>query len=157
MIKVENYPYAYKEVYVILNNMSEEEVSMIPQDFMELIKENMDDEYEFEIYDDIPFEEQTILHETKAILAYIFMNFWGTEEQKAKIKAKFEQDIIDEENAKGKYNPDELFKNKKAPIQENYVEEIKKEEINKNTQLIEYKEKNFFTKIIDSIKKLFKK
>ena len=155
MIKVENYPNAFKEVYVILNHMSEEEVILIPQNFMDMIKNNMDNEYEFELYDDIPFEEQVILQETKAILAYIFINFWGTEEQKTKIKAKFEQDIINEENAKGKYNPDDLFSNKKkmTEIEENNEELHAKE----NVQLVKYEKKNVFARIIDSIKKLFKK
>ena len=156
MIKVENYPNAYKEVYVILNNMSEEEVNKIPKDFMDMIKNNMDNDYEFEVYDDIPFEEQSVLHETKAILAYIFMNFWGTEEQKSKIKAKFKQDLIEEENAKGSYNPDELFKNREKII-ENIEDEEGSVEKTENVQLIEYKEKNIFTKIMESIKKLFKR
>ncbi|MBP3255569.1 MAG: hypothetical protein J6M60_03670 [Clostridia bacterium] len=154
MIKVENYPNAFKEVYVILNHMSEEEVNLIPQNFMDMIKNNMDDEYEFELYDDMPFEDQVILQETKAILAYIFMNFWGTEEQKTKIKAKFEQDLIEAEEAKGKYNPDELFANKKkmTKIEEN-VDSLNTEE---NVQLVKYEKKNIFERIIDSIKKIFK-
>ena len=31
MIKVENYPNAYREVYVILNNINEENFKAIPQ------------------------------------------------------------------------------------------------------------------------------
>lgn len=155
MIKVENYPSAFKEVYVILNSMSKEDVDKIPSDFMDMIKNNMDDEYEFELYDDISFEEQFLLQETKAILAHIFLNYWGTEEQNAKIKAKFEQDLREEEESKGKYNPDELFKKKKDIFNEKKIEEVNSKE--KNVQLVEYKEKGFWVKMIDSIKRLFKK
>ena len=151
MIKIENYPNALKEVYVILNNMSQEEVSKIPDEFMDMIKTNMNDEYIFELYDDISFEEQYLLQETKAILAYIFMNFWGTEEQKTKIKAKFEQDIIDEENSKQKYNPEDLFKKNKLNEENNELS------TDKNVQLVEYKKDNVFMKIINKIRRLFKK
>ena len=149
MIKVENYPKAFKEIYVILNNMKKDDVDKIPKDFIDMIKNNLDDEYEFEIYDDIPFEEQAILQETKAILAHIFMNYWGTKEQKDKIKKQFEQDIIESEKVKQKYNPNELFKDKKNQVKS---EKLKSKE---NMQLMEYKEKNIFLKIVDSIKKLF--
>ena len=47
-----------------------------------------------------------------------------------------------------KYNPDNLFKNKKA-------EDIK---INEETQaLVQYKEKNFIQRIFDKIKSFFKR
>ena len=151
MIKIENYPNAYKEVYVILNSMSKEDVSKIPEDFMNMIKNNMDDEYIFELYDDIPFEEQSLLQETKAILAYIFMNYWGTEEQKERIKSKFEQDMIEEENAKQKYFSNQLFDSK------NTANDINDKTDKDDLQLVEYKSKNIFMKMIDSVKKIFKR
>ena len=151
MIKVENYPNAYKEVYVVLNNMDEKYVKAIPQSFIDMIKSNMNKDYGFELNDKIGFEEQELLKETKAILAYIFLNYWGTEEQNAKIKEKFRQDIIKEEQLKDKYNPDELFKNKKNNnISSN---KIQNEEVN----LVEYKKVNIFTKLINIIKSIFKR
>ena len=153
MIKIENYPNAYKEVYVILNSMSKEDISKIPEDFMNMIKNNMDDEYIFELYDDIPFEEQSLLQETKAILAYIFMNYWGTEEQKKKIKSKFEQDMIEEENAKQQYYSNHLFKENNN-TNKNVIEKNNDDE---STELVEYKDKNIFMKMLDSVKKIFKR
>ena len=149
MIKIENYPNAYKEVYVILSSMSKEDIDKIPKDFMDMIKNNMNDEYEFEIYDDIGFDEQILLQETKTILAYIFMNYWGTEEQKEKIKTRFAQELIEEENLKKKYYSNDLFSNKNGKVQN-----VKKEE---SMQMVEYKEKNIFTRILDSIKNILKR
>ena len=151
MIKVENYPNAYKEVYVVLNNMDEKYVKAIPQSFIDMIKSNMNKDYGFELNDKIGFEEQELLKETKAILAYIFLNYWGTEEQNAKIKEKFRQDIIKEEQLKDKYNPDELFKNKKN--NNISLNKIQNEEVN----LVEYKKVNIFTKLINIIKSIFKR
>ena len=151
MIKVENYPNAYKEVYVILNNMNEENLKAIPQSFIDMVQRNMNNNYEFKLEENIDFEEQTVLKETKVILAYIYLNYWGTEEQKNKIKQKLKQDIINEEKSKPKYNPDELFK-------KNYVKDISSNIVQKEeVHLIEYKKENIFTKLINIIKGLFRR
>ena len=151
MIKVENYPNAYKEVYVILNNMNEEDLKAIPQSFIDMVQRNMNNNYEFKLEENVDFEEQAVLKETKVILAYIYLNYWGTEEQKNKIMQKLKQDIINEEQSKPKYNPDELFKrNKVRNISSNIVP---KEEMH----LIEYKKENIFVKLINIIKSLFKR
>ena len=146
MVKIENYPNAYKEVYVILNSLENDDLKRIPESFMKMIKNNMNPNYYFELDKPKDFESQELLQETKVILAYIFINYWSTEEQKAKIKQKFKQDIMIEERKKGKYNPDELFKKEKNE----YVPQ------NKDVQIVEYKE-NILTKLINIIKSLFKK
>ena len=151
MIKVENYPNAYKEVYVILNNMDEKALEVIPQAFINMVKSHMNNDYEFELDGNIDLEEQNLLKETKAILAYIFLNYWGTEEQNAKIKAKFRQDIIKEEQSKGKYDPEVLFrKNENNNISSNLAQ-------NQEVHLVEYKKENIFKKLINIIKNIFKR
>ena len=148
MIKIENYPNAYKEVYVILNNMEKEDVNKIPESFINAVKKNMNNEYEFELDKNLDFEEQDLLQETKAILAYIFLNYWGTEEQNSRIKRKFKQDIMIEEKQKEKLYPKELFEN------ENYKETREKEEI---TQMMENKKENILEKIVRKLKNIFRK
>lgn len=113
MIKKENFPNAYKEVYVILENMKSEYKNAIPQSFIEMVKTNMNDNYKFELDENIDFEEQKLLKETKTILAYIFLHYWATSEQKEKIEQKYRQDIINIEKSKPKYNPNELFNKNK--------------------------------------------
>ena len=152
MIKVENYPNAYKEVYVILENMSKEDYNKIPETFIKMVKNNMNEEYEFKLDENKEFIEQDLLQETRVILAYIFLNFWSTDEQKEKIENKFRQDIVEWEEQKEKYNSEEIFKNRKKTNQISKEENKKEQE---NVSMVEYKEKNIFIKIIDIFKKLF--
>ena len=151
MVKVENYPNAYKEVYIILKSMREEERKLIPKSFMKMIEENMNDEYDFKLDEDKDFQNQDILRETRTILAYIFINFWATNEQKERIEKKFRQDIISFENSKTNYNNKELFKKKEmAEIKETNIEE-------QSSQLIEIKKEGFIKKLFNIIKRLFKR
>lgn len=150
MIKIENYPNAYKEVYVILNYMNKQELEKIPQSFMDMLQKNMNKDYEFELDASVDFEEQSLLKETKVILAYIFLNYWGTEKQRVRIEQKFRNDIAKEEYEKTKYNSKDLFLNK---ISSNSSQSINQ---NEETKMIVYKEKNILSKFICKLKKLFK-
>ena len=69
------YPKAYKEVCEILKYMPKESVEKIPLEMRLLFERKLDIEYDFEIDEDKPFEEQQLLLETKAILAYLYLNF----------------------------------------------------------------------------------
>lgn len=142
MIKSENFPNAYKEVYVILNYIEEESVKKIPPEFINMLKEKMNENHEFNYDERINFEEQKILQETKVVLAYIFLNYWGTKEQNDRIMKKFNDDIKKEEQSKPKYNPDELFK--------------KNKQIQTNTeiQIIEHKKENIFLRMLNKIRNL---
>ena len=75
-----------------------------------MLKNNMNENYNFEIDND-NFENQKLLQETKTILAYLYLNYWGTDEKKKIIKQKFKQDILQEEEKKKlQYDSNELFK-----------------------------------------------
>ena len=149
MIKTENFPNAYKEVYVILNYLEEELVCKIPQDFINMIKNRMNKDYEFVYNEEKDFEEQEILQETKVVFAYIFLNYWGTKEQNDKILKKFDEDIRKEEQGKTQYNPDEIFKKKKENIEESVD--------NKEKQIVEHKEETLLKRILNKILKIFRK
>lgn len=141
MIRVENYPNAYKEVYVILKNIDKKDYDAVPQDFIAMLESNMNREYEFEVHSNEDFEKQELLQETKTILAYLYLNYWGTDEEKRIIKQKFKQDILkDEEKKREKYNTNEIFE-----------KEPKKEE----NSIVEYKKENLFTKLVNKIKEFF--
>ena len=59
---------------------------------------------------------------------------------------------IKEQEAREKYNPDNLFKNSKVKTQN-----FENTTITEETAIVEYKEKNFIQKIFDKIRNLFKK
>ncbi len=49
----ETYKNAYKEVYTILNYLNEEDYNKIPPELINAIKLNMNEEYEYEMNEDI--------------------------------------------------------------------------------------------------------
>lgn len=165
MIKEENYPNAYKEVYVILQEMSKEDRNKIPNSLIEMIENKMNNLYDFKLDPDKTFEEQNLLRETEAILTYIFINYWSTDGQKEEIRQKFRNEILEEENKKGQFDYKSLFRNKKQEkIQTNQEEidadSVKNDEENKDNnelQLIEYNEPSMISLIIDVIKSFFKR
>lgn len=147
MINVANFSKAYKEVFVILEQLSDDERSKINIEFLNLIQENMDEQYEFYYDQNVEIENQTLLSETKAILAYIFVNYLADEKQKKLITEKYKQDIEESEKIKRlKYSYDNLFADRKKEAEETNIQ-----------ALTTYKKDNIFNKIISKLKNLFKR
>ena len=152
MIKVSNFPNAYKEVYIILKYVDENDLKLIPKEVINTIETRMNKEHEFEYDVEHGFEEQKILRETKAILSYIFLNYWANEKQKKVIEAQFKKDLEKAEQEKKEiYNTDNIFKNKK---EKNTA--IQNEQNIQERAMIEYKD-NLFTRIKNWFKSLFGK
>ena len=141
------YAMAYTEVVEILKYVPDGEVQKIPKEKLEFYKTNMDYEYNYNLDMTKEFEEQEMSEITKAILANIFRDYWATPYQKERIEAKEKYDLEKlEEEKREKYNPDNIFKNKK---EENVIE---------NTNLpVEIKKEIFLKKLISFIKGLFNK
>ena len=152
MIQVSNFPNAYKEVYTILENVREEDLKSIPKEFLDMLKKDMNNNHQFTFDINKEFKQQKILRETKAILAYIFINYWANEKQNEKIRQLFNQDIIKQENEKKKMYPSDVFSQIKdtQTNTENIVQSTK------NTALMEIKNEKWYIKILNKIKKFFK-
>ena len=58
---------SYTEVYTILQDLNEEEYNKIPVEVIEAIKINRNEEYNYELDDELELKEQPMLLETKAI------------------------------------------------------------------------------------------
>lgn len=143
MLKSENYPNAYKEIYEILKFIPQDDLNKISYKFIDMIEKNMNEEYDFSIDNNIDFlEEQELMAETKAILAYIFLNYWATEKQKEIINKKFKKDIELAENSKRQLYDVDIFKNKRQ------LEEDNKKEL----EMLVYRKENFITKICNKIR-----
>ena len=137
---------AYKEIYTILQDLNEEEYNKIPPKVVNAIRENMNEEYEYELCEELELKSQPMLPETKVILFNLFRDYLATQEQKEKIiKMQNEERKKRELKKQHQYNTD-IFQNKENQSK------IKKEE----KELIQYKE-NIFSKIINRIKKALKK
>ena len=139
-----NYKNAFKEVYIILDSLVEEDYKKIPPELIETIYQNMNQDYIYELDEEQDLSTQKMLPETKAILFNIFRDYLSTEEQKQKIiRMQKEERQKNELKKKEQYNTD-VFANKEKTNNS----EIQKEPV----ILIKYKE-SIFKKIINKIKK----
>lgn len=144
----ENYACAYREVIEILKYTNKDDVNKIPSDKILLWRDNMKEDYNFEIDEEKPLSEQNISKEARAILANIFKQYWATYYQKERIEAKEKYDVEQIEKEKyAKYNPNDIFKNRKQ-------ETSKDGNISNTVAMVEYKE-SIFKRIIDKIKWIF--
>lgn len=143
---------AYAEIDEILNNLEDEYVERIPTKIIEFFKEEKSKEYNPVIRADIPLEEQNLNRNTLVILAILNLNYWcDTEDEKQEILEEFakneQEKIKEQEELYEKYNPDNLFKQKK---QANKIDD--------NTlSMVQYNKTNFIQKLLSKIKSLFKR
>lgn len=104
---------SYTEVYTILQDLNEEEYNKIPVEVIEAIKINRNEEYNYELDDELELKEQPMLLETKAILFNLFRDYLATPEQRKKIlKMQNEERQKEELKKQQKYDVD-IFKNRR--------------------------------------------
>lgn len=138
------------EVDKILSYLKKEDFEKIPQDIIEVIRENKDIEYTWEYDETKSLKEQEINRDTIIILSYINTNFLLTEKQKELMEDlhKFNEKKKNEE-LNAKYNYEDMFKKQESTH--------KKEDTTiEENALVVYKE-NIFIKIINKIKNIFKR
>ncbi len=97
---IKTYQKAFTEVYEILNYLDEESYNKIPKEVIEAIRENRNIEHNFFIDESIPFCEQKMLDETKAILFNLYRDYLTTTERRNKIIMYQNQELRIEENKK---------------------------------------------------------
>lgn len=139
---------AYTEVYTILQELHEEEYNKIPPEVIKTIEANRNEEYEYELDDELELKDQPMLPETKAILFNLFRDYLATPEQKAKIiRMQNEARQKNELKKQQMYNTD-VFANK--------PKENQTANNNETMQIVKYKE-SFFKRILNKIKSFLKK
>lgn len=142
---------AYTEVYTILQELNEEEYNKIPPEVINAIEENRNEDYEYELDDELELKEQPMLPETKAILFNLFRDYLATPEQKTKIiRMQNEARQKNELKKQQMYNTDVFANRQREKTQYN----IQKEK--EVTGIVQYKE-NIFTRIWNKIKSFFAK
>lgn len=142
----------YSEVYAFLNIVSEENRNKIPKKLKEMIEEEREKEYTPSYTFEIPIEEQEISDEAIAMIALLHLNYWCEDEnEKERLNEIFnENEKKYQDELREKYNPDNLFKNKK------YKEEQLSEEQTNSVAMVEYKE-TIFRKLKEWFRNLFNK
>lgn len=142
---------AFAEVYDIINHFEFEMYQKIPQEFIDMIKNNKDDDFKVNINYSQNINEQIQIRETKIILSIIFRDFICD----AKLKQKLKEYDFRKLEAKRRenYNPNSLFKNRTEQL-----EDISTSKTQENTTaLAEYKAQKWYHKIFAKILKLFKR
>ena len=135
------------EVDEILNYLSEEELEKIPAEIRKAIRDNKDNEYEWEYDEEKTLKEQNLSRDTIAFLSYLNMEYLLNEEQKTLMKEIHKLNDRKVEEAKKKKYAQNTFNNK-LEKEEKVVEEKK--------ELVEYKE-NIFIKMFKKLKSIFTK
>lgn len=145
----EEYREAFSEVEQILNLMPTNLSNKIPLRLKQIISTEKSKTYSPKISE--PLEECTLKEETTVILAVIYRDFLCSKQEREKLIERDSNKLLEfEKELREKYNPDDIFKNRKN-LQTTFENKISEE-----NAIIEYKEKNFIQKIFEKIKHLFK-
>ena len=144
----ENSKKVYSEVYQVLNILGNEYIRKLPKSLYNMLEEKRDTTYNPKYTDEIAFDMQNIKKESLNILALLHFNYWcNSYEEKLELQNILEEnEKIHKENLREKYNPENIFKNKKNVYT--------KEAVENNMAVIEYKE-NIFRRVINKIKNIF--
>ena len=150
------YGEAAVEVLDILDNTDQEDVAKIPESFIRFLVENASEDYVVNLDHSKPISELNIKEQTKEILGTIYINWWCDNNQREQYKKQIEeQEKNKQKELREKYNPNNIFENKKSAQISN---EIQKEVNSKNEALVIVNNKeNIFKRIINKVKCFFKK
>ena len=141
---------AYSEIFEILSLMEEEDKEKVPQEVRDFFEEQRMKEYKPKIRTDIPLTEQNLRRETVVLLTILVINYWcDSEEEKQSFIDELEKNEKIKKEIQEKYNPDNLFKNRKKTKEDVVMEQIE------NVGMIKYKE-NIITKLKEWFRKIFK-
>lgn len=145
-----DYSEAAVEVLDILNHTDKKMVEKIPSKFINFLEENCSKEYVSNLDHTKKIKDMELKPKTEAILGLIYLKYWADEEG----KRKFEQKIRENEEflaseLKNEFNK-EMFQSKTELVNE----EDKNED---NTLPREYKKVSFISKVINKIKRIFRR
>lgn len=145
------YADACAEIFNILKHMNINEVEKVSYEFIKFIRDNASPNYICKLDYSKELNDMELKKETRELLALMYEKYWCPEEEKEDLQKKFcENEKKYQEELRGKYNPDNLFKKTKG-IKENEVQEQ-----SNMVSMIEYKEQ-LIERIINKIKDFFRK
>lgn len=133
------------EVECILRMLDNKYITKVPQEVWNYIDENKDKNYIFKYDNNKSLNEQNLNIDTISILTYINIEYLLEDDEKRELLTLLKNDeIIAEQDKRKKYNPDNLFNNKKVQS---------KEEVS----LVEIKIEKWYEKLFSFLKNMFKK
>ena len=144
---------ACAEAYKIMSYMDKDIVMKVPMEILNYIKDNRDKNYKTSIDINDIFNPDNIQQETMDLLAWIDVKFWMSEEKKEELLEEYQRE------QREKYNPDNLFNNRRnTNIQGTTKENIESESMANEEKYIalQNEKSSFVRKIINRIKNIFK-
>ena len=151
-----SYARAYTEVYEILNHLDKDDISMIPKEEIDFIKENRDMDYDFKLDTDANLDEYEFSRKTYSIMIYLYEEYIANSAEKVEIENQLNQNqrIIEDEKRE-KYNPDNIFNNNSKIVETkrkvNTEVENKETIIEENNNSLMEKSNSWIEKIKDII------
>jgi len=141
------------EVLDILDNTNKEDVSKIPQSFIEFLVSIASPEYRVDFDHSKKIGKLNIKEKTKELLGVIYINWWCDKNKQEEYKKQIKElEINKQKEIQEKYNPNKIFENKKQEnISESHINIVQNEAV----AMVEYKE-NIFKRIWKNILKYFK-
>ena len=134
------YRNAFKEVDEILKYTDIDLVNKIPKKFINFLRENMNNNYEFNVQEGLHLNKQKLSEEANNILALIYRDYWATEEEKEEFRKKDE-----EERKLNEEKLEHIFDRKhNEPIEEK-----------KTNQLIKIEHESFIKRLFSKLKRFF--
>jgi hypothetical protein len=137
------------EFNCILENSSKTIIEKIPSKFLEFIRNIESKTYRFSYDKSKCLKEQNLKPETRGLIALVYEKYICNDDERREYIKQCKTVMIEQERLKReKYNPNDLF-NKED---KNAIQKSKKE-----VQIEVSKKENFLQKMIQKVKKLFKK
>ena len=132
----------------ILEYTSEDLKNKIPKKFLDFLQSIQSKNYKFEYDKTKKLDEQKLKPKTRGLIALVYQDYICNEAEKEEYIQKSQKIIKQiEENKREKYNPNDIFKDKK----------IENDKDTTNTvEIVEYKE-SIIKRIIRKIKNIFTK
>lgn len=146
----EEYKNALVEVLEIINCLEDSEKKKIPDEIIKFYEENKSTTYKPNINLDDDISNINLMNKTREIIAGLYIDYLcndETEKQNYINQLKQIEQKVETEKREI-YNPDSIFKDRTQVIQK---------PISEDQSMVVAKKQNIFSKILDKIKKLFKK
>ena len=132
----------------ILEYTSEDLKNKIPKKFLDFLQSIQSKTYKFEYDKTKKLDEQKLKPKTRGLIALVYQDYICNEAEKEEYIQKSQKIIKQiEENKREKYNPNDIFKDKKIDNDKDTTNTV---------EIAEYK-KSIIKKIINKIKNIFTK
>ena len=137
---------AFSEVKCILDFLPKNYTEKLPKKLLNIINSVYDEKFKININPNIELKNQNFTEDTKNIIAVLKYNYWcKNDEEKENLARMFkENEDKYQEDLREKYNPDNIFKNRKN------------EDTESNNLPVVIKKENLFIRALNFIKDFFR-